>query len=87
MADPQKKPTFESRLDELNALIKSLEKGDLGLEDAIATFKSRSLDSMQKTVDSLSTEVTKARTYLDRVRQQQSSAALGASSDLADVKL
>jgi uncharacterized protein YaaN involved in tellurite resistance len=55
--------------------------------DAIATFKSRSLDSMQKTVDSLSTEVTKARTYLDRVRQQQSAAALGGSSNLGDVKL
>ena len=39
MADTPKKPTFESRPDELNALIKSLEKGDLGLEDAIATFE------------------------------------------------
>src|SRR5215468_3669598 len=56
--------------------------------DAIATFKTRSLDSMRKTVDSLSAEVTKARTYLDRVRQQQSSAALTASNnDLGDVKL
>jgi hypothetical protein len=43
---------------------------------------------MQKTVDSLSTEVTKARTYLDRVRQQQSTAALTASgTDIGDVKL
>jgi uncharacterized protein YaaN involved in tellurite resistance len=53
--------------------------------NAIADFKSRSLDSMQKTVDSLSTEVTKARTYLDRVRQQESTAALQADS--GDVKL
>ena len=56
--------------------------------DAIATFKSRSLDSMQKTVDALTTEVTKARTYLDRVRQQQSTAALAAgNTDLGAVKL
>jgi uncharacterized protein YaaN involved in tellurite resistance len=48
--------------------------------NAIADFKSRSLDSMQKTVDSLSTEVTKARTYLDRVRQQESAVALKADS-------
>ncbi len=55
--------------------------------EAIATFKTRSLESMSKTVDSLSNEVTKARTYLDRVRQQQSAAALTASPDLGDVKL
>src|ERR1700742_4331869 len=56
--------------------------------DAIATFKSRSLDSMQKTVDALTTEVTKARTYLDKVRQQQSTAALtDSSADLGSVKL
>jgi uncharacterized protein YaaN involved in tellurite resistance len=48
--------------------------------DAIAAFKSRSLESMQKTVDALSGEVTKARTYLDRVRQQESTAALTAAS-------
>jgi uncharacterized protein YaaN involved in tellurite resistance len=56
--------------------------------DAIATFKARSLDSMQKTVDALSTEVTKARGYLDRVRQQQSAAALAKhDDDLGEVKL
>ena len=44
--------------------------------DAIATFKGRSLDSMQKTVDALTTEVTRAKTYMDKVRQQQSTAAL-----------
>jgi uncharacterized protein YaaN involved in tellurite resistance len=53
--------------------------------DAIATFKARSLDSMQQTVDALSGEVTKARGYLDRVRQQESAAAL--SADAADVRL
>ena len=53
--------------------------------DAIADFKSRSLDSMQKTVDSLSTEVTKARTYLDRVRQRESTAAL--TADTGEVRL
>ena len=53
--------------------------------DAIANFKARSLDSMQQTVDALSGEVTKARTYLDRVRQQESAAALG--SDAGDVRL
>ena len=56
--------------------------------DAIATFKGKSLESMQKTVTALSTEVTKARTYLDRVRQQQSAAALTANdAGLGDVKL
>jgi uncharacterized protein YaaN involved in tellurite resistance len=56
--------------------------------EAIATFKSKSLESMQKTVDSLSSEVTKARSYLDRVRQQQSAAALTTSaSQLGEVKL
>ena len=53
--------------------------------DAIATFKSRSLDSMQQTVEALSGEVTKARTYLDRVRQQESANAL--TADNADVRL
>jgi len=56
--------------------------------DAIATFKSRSLDSMQKTVDALTTEVTKAKTYLDKVRQQQSTAALtSGGTDPGAVKL
>jgi len=56
--------------------------------DAIANFKSRSLDSMQKTVDALSTEVTKARAYLDRVRREQSAAALGTDrNDSGDVQL
>jgi hypothetical protein len=43
---------------------------------------------MQKTVDALTTEVTKARTYLDKVRQQQSTAALAQSgTELGAVEL
>jgi exodeoxyribonuclease VII small subunit len=38
LPDP-KKPSFEAKLEELNGLIKHLEKGDLGLEEAIATFE------------------------------------------------
>jgi uncharacterized protein YaaN involved in tellurite resistance len=53
--------------------------------DAIASFKTRSLDSMRQTVDALSGEVTKARGYLDRVRQQESAVALAVDS--ADVRL
>jgi uncharacterized protein YaaN involved in tellurite resistance len=55
--------------------------------DAIADFKSRSLESMQKTVESLSQEVTKARTYLDRVRQRESAAALTSDVKQGDVRL
>ncbi|HEY6927344.1 MAG TPA: toxic anion resistance protein [Steroidobacteraceae bacterium] len=55
--------------------------------DAIADFKSRSLESMQKTVESLSNEVTKARTYLDRVRQRESAAALSTDVKPGDVRL
>jgi exodeoxyribonuclease VII small subunit len=39
LPDPAKRPSFETRLDELNGLIKQLEKGDLGLEESIATFE------------------------------------------------
>lgn len=55
--------------------------------DAIADFKSRSLESMQKTVESLSNEVSKARTYLDRVRQRESAAALSTDVKPGDVRL
>jgi len=44
--------------------------------DTIADFKSRALDSMQTTVDTLTNEVAKSRTYLDRVRRQETSEAL-----------
>jgi exodeoxyribonuclease VII small subunit len=39
VTDVEKTPPFEKRLEELNALIKQLEKGDLGLEEAILTFE------------------------------------------------
>lgn len=46
--------------------------------DAIADFKSKALESMQTTVNTLSDEVSKSRSYLDRVRQQEGAAALQA---------
>jgi uncharacterized protein YaaN involved in tellurite resistance len=39
--------------------------------DEIDTFKLKALDNMQKTVDALSTEITKSQTYIDRVRSQE----------------
>jgi uncharacterized protein YaaN involved in tellurite resistance len=39
--------------------------------DSIDAYKLQALDSMQKTVDSLSTEVTKAQGYLDRAHGTQ----------------
>ena len=44
--------------------------------DAIADFKTKALDSMQTTVNTLTDEVSKSRTYLDRVRRQESAEAL-----------
>ncbi|MFS2165945.1 toxic anion resistance protein [Variovorax sp. Varisp62] len=44
--------------------------------DTIADFKSRALDSMQTTVDTLTNEVAKSRTYLDRVRRQEATEAM-----------
>jgi uncharacterized protein YaaN involved in tellurite resistance len=44
--------------------------------DAIADFKTKALDSMQTTVNVLTDEVAKSRTYLDRVRRQESAEAL-----------
>jgi len=53
--------------------------------DSIDTFKLAALESMRKTVDVLSTEVTRAQTYVDRARKseitQQRADAL--SDDLA----
>ena len=45
--------------------------------DAIADFKTKALGSMKTTVDTLGSEIAKSRTYLDRVRRQESEAALG----------
>lgn len=39
--------------------------------DAISDFKVKALDSMQSTVDALSGEVAKSKTYLDRVRAEE----------------
>lgn len=44
--------------------------------DAIADFKGKALDAMQKTVNTLTDEVAKSRTYLDRVRRQEATAAV-----------
>ncbi len=38
-AEPAAEPSFEDRLDELNALITALEGGELGLEQSIATYE------------------------------------------------
>src|SRR5262249_53543554 len=45
--------------------------------DAIADFKVKALDAMQKTVDTLSTEVTKSKDYLDRARRESSASDAG----------
>ena len=39
--------------------------------DMVSNYKIQALENMQKTVDTLSHEVDKSRTYLDRVRRQQ----------------
>lgn len=44
--------------------------------DAIADFKSKALLAMQTTVTTLSDEVAKSKTYLDRVRSQEATAAV-----------
>jgi len=48
--------------------------------DSMADFKSKALSNMATTVDALTTEVTKAKTYLDKARNVQTSAAVGALS-------
>lgn len=45
--------------------------------DMISDYKVHALDSMQKTVDLLSRETQKSQTYLDRVRQETVSDAVG----------
>jgi uncharacterized protein YaaN involved in tellurite resistance len=47
--------------------------------DTIADFKGKALASMQTTVDTLTSEVAKSRSYLDRVRRQES-AQLGSGA-------
>jgi uncharacterized protein YaaN involved in tellurite resistance len=50
--------------------------------DTIADFKTKALESMQTTVDTLSGEVAKSRTYLDRVRNQESALAVTATGEV-----
>lgn len=51
--------------------------------DAIADYKVKALDAMQRTVDTLSTEVAHSKSYLDRVRRQESAAALAGDGEVA----
>jgi uncharacterized protein YaaN involved in tellurite resistance len=51
--------------------------------DTIADFKGKALVSMQTTVDTLTSEVAKSRTYLDRVRRQESERAMGSSGEVS----
>ena len=51
--------------------------------DSIDTFKLKALDSMKVTIDALSTEVTKAQTYLDRAKASSQNEAQAAAGDLA----
>ena len=44
--------------------------------DAMADFKVKARASMQTTVDTLSQEVEKSRTYLEKTRRQQANEAL-----------
>jgi len=50
--------------------------------DAIADFKTKALESMQTTVNTLTDEVGKSRTYLDRVRRQESTLAVSAGDEV-----
>jgi uncharacterized protein YaaN involved in tellurite resistance len=50
--------------------------------DTIADFKTKALVSMQTTVDSLGSEISKSRTYLDRVRNQEGAQAVLASGEV-----
>ena len=51
--------------------------------DSIDTFKLKALDSMKVTIDALSTQVTKAQTYLDRAKASSQNEAQAAAGDLA----
>ena len=39
--------------------------------DTVSNFKVKALENMKKTVDTLSVEVEKSKTYLDRVRGEK----------------
>jgi uncharacterized protein YaaN involved in tellurite resistance len=51
--------------------------------DAVADYKVKALSTMQQTVDALSSEVDKAKTYLDRTRAVTAKEALGTLSQTA----
>jgi uncharacterized protein YaaN involved in tellurite resistance len=51
--------------------------------DAIDDFRGKALEAMQSTVGTLEAEVAKSRGYLDRVRRQESAAALQARGEVA----
>jgi len=50
--------------------------------DTIADFKGKALSAMQATVNTLTDEVARSRTYLDRVRRQEAAEAGGASTEV-----
>jgi len=50
--------------------------------DAISTFKTGALDAMRTTVDALSSEVEKSRSYVDRVRREEGREALGSAGEV-----
>jgi uncharacterized protein YaaN involved in tellurite resistance len=52
--------------------------------DAVADYKTKALSSMQQTVDTLSAEVTKAKTYLDRTRAQTAAEEVKSLPDAGD---
>jgi hypothetical protein len=43
--------------------------------DAVSDFKTKALGNMAQTVETLSEEVTKAKTYMDKIRQGQAAEA------------
>jgi len=58
--------------------------------DTVATFKVKALENMKQTVDTLSVEVEKSKSYLDRVRSdrvQEAIASLPSPAQADDLKL
>jgi hypothetical protein len=51
--------------------------------DAISDFKTKALASMQTTVDTLGSEITKSRSYLDRVRKEEAREATAPPGEVA----
>ena len=44
--------------------------------DMMAEYKVKALDNMQQTVNALSDEVEKSKTYLDRIRKEEAAAGI-----------